>query len=104
MKKILIFIFTMSMITACYNKDPRETVDDPSKKTTVYLQDLPKDTVLMSINDGTLYIFDKEDVQVIVQTKTNKDNSLPINLLVVFGSIMLLLFLIGTLLENIFKK
>jgi PBP1b-binding outer membrane lipoprotein LpoB len=81
MKKYVIFIIFGLFLISCYNDSPQDTVEDSSKVTTTYLQNLPKDTVLMSIDNNMLYIFERENVEVIVQTKTNKPDAVSINLL-----------------------
>ncbi len=58
---VMTFIFVLSSCTV----DPKSTVKDPKKETTIYVQELPRDTVLISIDDGKMYIFDKNNTMIV---------------------------------------
>lgn len=59
MKKLFLFLITLVIFASC--TDPIEKVKDPEKSTTVYLQQLPKDTVAISIDKNKLYVFNKDN-------------------------------------------
>jgi PBP1b-binding outer membrane lipoprotein LpoB len=66
MKK-LIFLFITAIIFSSCSVDVIDTVEDSKKETTVELQELEKDTVIISIVDNNLYVFNK-DKEVIYKT------------------------------------
>lgn len=72
MKKIFLFVGVLLLLSSCTVRyqDPRETVKDPKAETTIRIQELPADTVLMAIDGSDLYIFDKDTRLVIVKMKS----------------------------------
>ena len=103
MKKFIILIGLILIMGSCYYDDPRDTVEEPTKATTTYLQELPKDTVLMSVDDGVLYLFDTEDVLVIVTTETPKNNAVAVNALFLVGLFFVLIVILISLIEQLTK-
>lgn len=90
----------MSILTSCYYDDPKESVESPLKSTTAHIQQLPKDTVLMSVEDGRVHIFDKDSNLVIIQTSVPKNNAIPINMFVAFIFFGMTFLLLGLLVDK----
>jgi hypothetical protein len=102
--KFIIFVVFMISLASCYNDSPYDTVKDSEKETTLYLLNLPADTVTMAVDGNTMYIFTLGDDRVIVKTKTiDSDGMVPIPLFMVVFMIVLSFIGIINLLEKIFK-
>jgi hypothetical protein len=86
MKKIyglLVFVFVLGMITSC-TFNPKNTVVDSKKITTLALQELPKDTVLVSYTEDSVYIFNMDN-EVVVQTQAVGPNHAVVHILFIMG-------------------
>ena len=91
MKKILFLLVLTFALSSCY-KDVQQ-VKEPEKVTTISIQNLPKDTVLVSIEDETLYVFDQKTNLLKYKIENAQKGSIPINSFI----FMIMLFLIGFL-------
>lgn len=100
MKRFIFLIITMFITTSCYYENPRDTVEEPTKATTTYLQELPKDTVLMSVDDGILYLFDTENNQVIIKTDIPKNGAIAVHALFLMGLFFVLVVTVVSLIEQ----
>lgn len=67
MKKFLFLIVLILSFMSC-EIDVRDTVDNPKTFTTIQIQELPKDTVVIAIDNNNLYVFNKNN-EVISVTK-----------------------------------
>ena len=59
MKKLLIVLFLFAL-TSC---EKVEIVDNPQKETTVYIQNLPQDTLAVVIDNTHLYALENNEVK-----------------------------------------
>lgn len=59
MKKLLFLLVLLVGMSSCY-VDVEDSIEDPKKETTVELQELPKDTAVISIDEYKLYVFDEQ--------------------------------------------
>ena len=99
MKKLFILILILVGLSSCF-KPPYETVENHELETTMLMYNLPKDTVLISINDNWLLVFNMEK-ELIVKTQTyNTNNTVPVNILVTFITFMLILVLVVVIVEK----
>ena len=65
--KILLIIFVGLLIVSCVKyKDPFETVKDP-QQITLEVHNLPKDSVLLSVQDNMVYVY-KMDSTLLIKT------------------------------------
>jgi len=91
MKTMLILIIIILMFASCTNMS--ETVENPKTFTTVELQELPKDTCVISVSGKNIYIFN-EDGEIVMHgqgiTRKNKGNIYFISI-----SAIIISFLIG---------
>lgn len=101
MKKLILFLALIVVMTSCYI-DVNKSVENPTKETTTYLQELPKDTVVVSIEDHNLYVFNADN-KVMYKTISPERNSLPISGGGVF-IILIIFFGLGTLLGVLLEK
>jgi hypothetical protein len=76
MKKLLLVLISIIALSSCY-RYVENSVVNPKKETTVELQELPKDTVVISIDGHILYVFDDNN-QVVYKTISPKEDSFPI--------------------------
>jgi len=56
MKK-LIYLFLIVLFGSCYSE--LKPIRNPEKITTIEIQSLPKDTVIISVDGSTIYVFDE---------------------------------------------
>ena len=77
MKKLLVVLISIIALSSCY-RNVENSVADPKKETTVELQELPKDTVVISIDEHILYVFDDNN-QVVYKTISPEEDSFPIH-------------------------
>jgi hypothetical protein len=96
---IVIFIILLYSLLGLFGctKPVKETVEDPTVTTTVKLQELPKDTVVISVDDDKLYVFDKDNKVIYVTTGENITG----NGMLIFLFIFLVFFLIISIFANI---
>jgi len=96
MKKLFLFLITLVIFASCTNNI--EEIKDPEKKTTVYLQQLPKDTVAISIDEDKLYVFNEDNTVEYKVTNIDKGNYVIVHngiliilifAIIVFGFILL---------------
>lgn len=92
MKKILFLLVLAFILSSCY-EDVKQ-VKEPEKVTTISIQNLPKDTVLVSIEGETLYVFDQKTNLVKYKIKNIRENSIPVHDLVFLIMWFLIAFLI----------
>jgi hypothetical protein len=94
MKKLITLLIIVLSLTS-YCEDIDKTVENPSTFNTVKLQELPKDTIVISIDGSNLYVFDANTV--ISHTVGIEDTSTPINnyyIIIMLMFILLLLLLL----------
>lgn len=100
MKKIkfivLLCLLTVGL-TSCF-ENVQDTVKNPLVETTVSIQQLPKDTVVVSIQDRTLYVFDDENNLKYV-TVGIEDESFPISIFF-FLIFTVMVFILGLIIGN----
>jgi len=88
MKKLLSVLLLAICLTGCY-VDVEETVEDSKKETTLELQELPKDTVVISVKGYELYVFNSKN-EVVYKTYGEDSGSFSIHM----GALMLLVVLV----------
>ena len=99
MKKLFILILILVGLSSCF-KPPYETVKNHELETTMLMYNLPKDTVLISIKDNWLLVFNMEK-ELIVKTQTyNTNNTAPINILVTSITYMVIVILVIVVVEK----
>ena len=91
MKKLLLILISIIALSSCY-VDVKDSVIDSKKETTAELQKLPKDTVVISIDEHVLYVFDDNNQVVYKTISTEKDN-FPIHPLLFIALIILSSFI-----------
>lgn len=91
MKKLLLLLLVVVGMSSCY-MDVEKTVEDPKKATTVELQELVKDTVVVSVDNYNLYVFDENNL-VVAKTVAIEETAPPINIFVFIVFIALALVL-----------
>ena len=98
MKKLILLLFPLLLFSSCM-VDVDKSVDDPKKETTTYLQELPKDTVVISIEDENLYVFDSQTNLLKYEAISTEDTAFPIDIL---GIVLLLLlfFFVGVVIGS----
>ena len=89
MKKLVTILILIVALSSCYS-NIEDSVKNPKIETTIQLQDLPKDTVVMSIDGKTLYVFENNLVK--YKTVVLKDDVVPINLFALLLIVILLFF------------
>ena len=92
MKKLITIVILIVALSSCYN-DVEDSVKNPKLETTIQLQDLPKDTVVISIDKNTLYVFDENNL-VKYKTVALGDDALPINFFTLALILVILFFFI----------
>lgn len=99
MKKILFLLVLTFALSSCY--EDVQQVKEPEKVTTISIQNLPKDTVLVSIEDETLYVFDQKTNLVKYKIENTQKGSIPINSFIFMIMLFSILFLImWAIIEN----
>ena len=89
MKKLLIIFVLAIAMTSCYVSVDK-SVKEPTKETTTYMQNLPKDSLAAVAYDGhDVYLFDKKTNVIKYKAVCIENNSFPIG---VVGLIFLLFF------------
>ena len=84
MKKLFIFIILLIVTSSCY-VDVVNSVNDPKQETTLKLQELPKDTVTISIENSNLYVFDDSNqLKYITRSQEYTFTAILITLCIVF--------------------
>lgn len=93
MKKIIILLILLFTLTSCYENI--KEVENRDKETTIELQKLPEDTMLVSVNGDMIYAFDMEK-QVVYKVQNLYENGVPVGIgfIIAFVVMALLLFLI----------
>lgn len=98
MKKILFLLVLTFALSSCY--EDVQQVKEPEKVTTISIQNLPKDTVLVSIEGETLYVFDQKTNLVKYKIENTQKGSIPINDLIFIIMLVLLFFSIIEIIIN----
>lgn len=80
MKKLLLLLLVVVGMSSCF-EDVKKSVKDPKEETTVRLQELPKDTVVISIDEHNLYVFDENNL-VVAKTVAEENAAFSIHILV----------------------
>lgn len=97
MKKLLFFLFGLMLFIACDPKNVEINNVVPTEVTTLELQNLTKDTVLLALHEDIIYIFNKDNKVTSVIKAVGKDQVL-IELFVlalwVLLTILLLVFIV----------
>ncbi len=93
MKKIILLLTILLSITSCENATLENSIKDNKKFTTIAIQEMPKDTVVISIENNNIYVFDSVGLVEYRAVVTNS-NTVDITLGGWFFS-MLVAFLIG---------
>lgn len=94
MKKLLLLLLVVVGMSSCF-VDVEKTVEDPKKATTVELQELVKDTVVISVDAYNLYVFDENNL-VVAKTVAIEETAPPINIFV-FTIFLALAFFFGVI-------
>lgn len=89
MKKILFLLALTFALVSCY--EDIKPIENPEEKTTIHTQNLYKDTVLISVENETLYVFDQETNLVKYKIENAEEDCLPIHGAAIFGFILLFL-------------
>jgi hypothetical protein len=92
MKKLLPILLLAICLTGCYI-DIEDTIKDSKKETTLELQELPKDTVVISVKGYELYVFNSKN-EVVYKTYGEDSESLPIHIVALF-LLICIVFLLG---------
>lgn len=85
-------------LSSCYEEV--QQVKEPEKVTTISIQNLPKDTVLVSIEGETLYVFDQKTNLLKYKIENAKEDCVPIHGLAIFALILLVLLFFIALILN----
>jgi len=93
MKKIILFLLFSFIFISCEKASFENSVPNPKDFTTLKIQELPKDTVVIAYDDITVYMFDTTNV-VKYQAKIVNNNILSIHIGYVI-LLLLCLFLMG---------
>jgi len=94
MKKFLIVAVLAIGLTSCY-KNVKETVENPKLETTTYIKELPKDTVVVSIEGERMYTFDQNmDVKTITYGEERGSVAVNPSFILLLGIMLLLIGLI----------
>ncbi|GEM_PF-4775341 len=62
MQKLIPFIVIIIFIVSCNEGVPIQPLDDPMQYTTQEIQEARKDTVIVSVDEDNIYIFDDHNV------------------------------------------
>ena len=98
MKKLLLLLLVVVGMSSCFMK-VEDSVEDPKKATTVELQELVKDTVVISVDNYNLYVFDENNL-VVAKTVAIEETAPPINIFV-FIIFLALAFGLGALIGSV---
>lgn len=89
MKKLILFVIILIGLSSCY--EYIKPIENPEEKTTISIQNLPKDTVLVSIEGETLYVFDQKTNLLKYKIENAEEDCVPIHGVAIFGFILLFL-------------
>ena len=92
MKKLIYLIFIAILFTAC--SEPITVVENPEDITTFRLQQLEKDTVIISIDDKYLYVFDNAGKIVNYKTIQHSVDNIYVNNIVFVVLLIIMMFCI----------
>lgn len=91
MRKLIILLVLIST-TGCY-MDIKDTIDNPKQETTVELLELPKDTIIVSIDGSKLYVFEDDEMIMKAYGVDTSDTTVVHDaVLALLGFIIILLF------------
>lgn len=96
MKKLLLLLLVVVGMSSCF-EDVKKSVKDPKEATTIRLQELPKDTVVISTDEHNLYVFDENNL-VVAKTVAGDSDAVPISffdLLIITAAAFLLGLVVG---------
>lgn len=96
MKKILFILILLTIVVSC--TVPIENIDVKKGKeiTSIYIQELPKDTVVISINNDKLYVFKDNIIEYEIKNiQTEKNDYIPMHIGIIMLWIVLTIFLIA---------
>ena len=102
MKKILFFVILIVTLVSCDEDNKIKEVENPNEITTLEIQKLPKDTVVISIDVDKLYIFDDSTRVIKKITNINTEEYIRIDPLRFF--LILTLIIISIILAAVFSS
>lgn len=94
MKKILIvFIVLLATLSSCEKPTIENSVNDPKTFTTLAMQELPKDTLIVSMEGTKLLVFEKGTVILQAEIVNNKVVIIPLFLFLILICLIIALAL-----------
>lgn len=107
MKKVFLFLILATLFMGCTSPTFENSVSEPEKFTTYYIQNLPKDTIVVAKDidnkKDIIYVFNEETnlVEYQVHVINNHSDVIPVGIIPI---IMMIIFLIGVIVGALFNN